>query len=223
MKKVIVITPHPDDETLGCGGSLLKHKAEGDEIYWLIVTGISVETGFTLSKVNRRNEEIKKVSEMYDFNAIHNLSLPTTRMDTLPMADIVARISDVFQMVMPEVVYLPYRGDIHSDHKIIFDAVVSCTKWFRYEYITRILVYETLSETDFNINPDNNGFHPNVFINIEKYLSKKVEIMKIYDSEMGDFPFPRSEAAIRALATIRGAASGYQSAEAFMLLKERLQ
>ena len=109
---------------------------------------------------------------------------------------------------------------MHTDHRIVFDAVIACTKWFRYPSVKRVLAYETLSETDFSLNT-NGRFYPNYFINISGYLEKKIELMSIYISEIAKFPFPRSYEAIRALATLRGAASGYIAAEAFQLLKER--
>ena len=209
-KKVIVIAPHPDDETLGCGGTLLKHKAQGDEIHWVIAAAISADETVL----------IEKISSKYGFHSTHQLNLPVARFDTLPMADLVAAYGKIFKEIHPEVVYLPHRGDIHTDHTITFDAVAACTKWFRYSSVKRVLAYETLSETDFILNPDSRGFHPNVFIEISSYLESKIAISKLYANEMGNFPFPRSEEAIRALSQVRGAASGFKAAEAFMLLKE---
>ncbi len=87
----------------------------------------------------------------------------------------------------------------------------------------KVLTYETLSETDFSIDPDANGFKPNIYINISGFLEEKISVMNIYASEISEFPFPRSEKAIRSLAYLRGAASGYEEAEAFMLLKERVE
>lgn len=220
MNKVIVIAPHPDDETLGCGGTLLKHKAKGDDIHWLIITEMQDSQGFSLSQIARRNEEIEAAAQYYQWDSIHNLRLPTTLLDTLPMGDIITKVSKVFQKIQPNQIYLPYRGDVHSDHRIVFDAVSACTKWFRYGSVKRVLAYETLSETNFEINPDSNGFRPNVFVDITDYLEKKAEIMKVYHSEIGEFPFPRSEQAIRALAATRGVSAGCHAAEAFMLLKE---
>ncbi|ARU60415.1 GlcNAc-PI de-N-acetylase [Tumebacillus avium] len=220
MKKILVIAPHPDDETLGCGGALLKHKAQGDEIHWLIVTGISESAGFTAERVAERDAEILTVGNLYGFETLHKLNFPTAQLDTLPIGDIVQRIGRVINAVQPDVVYVPYPGDVHTDHKAVFDAAVSCTKWFRYPSVKRILAYETLSETDFGINPDNNGFRPNVFTDISEFLEHKMEIMRIFKSELGAFPFPRSEQAILALASLRGAACGAHAAEAFMLLKE---
>ncbi|MEN2768688.1 PIG-L deacetylase family protein [Ornithinibacillus xuwenensis] len=220
MNKVLVIAPHPDDETLGCGGTVLRHKQEKDEIHWLIVTGISEEDGFTKERITTRDIEIDNVSNYYNFDSTTKLNFPTTRLDEIPMGKLVASIGEVVNQIKPTIIYLPYRGDIHTDHKYVFDAVISCTKWFRYESIKKILVYETLSETEFGINPDNNNFRPNVYVNIENYFNKKVEIMKTYKSELGEFPFPRSIDAMDALAKYRGVTAGVKYAEAFMLLKE---
>lgn len=220
MKNVIVIAPHPDDETLGCGGTILRHIDEGDNVYWLIITQMNQEDGFPEEKINKRNQEIEDVQKKYGFNSYHILGYGTTKLDSVPTNKIINDIGNVFSKIKPEVVYVPYRGDIHTDHKVVFDAVLSCTKWFRYGSIKRVLAYETLSETEFGINPDANSFRPNIYINISDYLEKKIEIMKLYESEIGEFPFPRSEQAIKSLAWLRGAAAGCQAAEAFMLLKE---
>jgi LmbE family N-acetylglucosaminyl deacetylase len=220
MKRVLVVAPHPDDETLGCGGALLRHKHQGDELFWLIGTEIAENYGFTAEQVSKRVAEIKKVSMRYGFTSVCCLELPTTKLDTFAIGDIVGKISEYMNKVLPEIVYLPFWGDIHTDHKIIFEAAASCTKWFRYQSVQRVLCYETLSETEFCVNPCIQHFAPNVYVNISEYLDRKIEIANIYTSEIGEFPFPRSEKAIRALAELRGAACGFQAAEAFMLLKE---
>lgn len=220
MNKVIVVAPHPDDETLGCGGSILKHKSKGDEINWLIVTAITEDIGYVHDKILERSLEIQKVSKAYEFSSVHQCGFPTTRLDIIPMLDMVQKIGSIFQEVKPNVVYLPYRGDVHTDHRIVCDVVSSCLKWFRYPFVERVLAYETLSETDTALIPDNNAFRPNVFMDISLFLEKKIDIMKFYKGEMGVFPFPRSEEAIRALASLRGVASGFKAAESFMLLKE---
>jgi len=219
-RNVVVVAPHPDDETLGCGGTLMRHQANGDAIHWLIITAISVQEGFSAERVTKRSQEIEAVREKYGFQSMERLTFATTKLDEVPMAELVAAIGGYFAAVQPRIVYLPFRGDVHTDHRAVFDATISCTKWFRYPSIERFLAYETLSETEFGANIDTGGFRPNVFVNISPYIDRKIEIMKLYESEMGQFPFPRSEQAIRALAQLRGATCGYESAEAFMLLKE---
>lgn len=219
--KVIIITPHPDDETLGCGGSILKHIQNGDQVSWVIVTQMN-QKFYSLEKINTRNKEIKKVNENYCFTKVFQLPFCAAKLGEIEKEELINGISHVFSEVNPNIIYVPYRNDIHSDHKIVFDAAMVCTKWFRYPSVQKVLVYETLSETDFSMNPDSTGFRPNVFVNIEEYIEQKIEIMKIYESEIDAHPFPRSEESIRALATLRGSAAGFKAAEAFMLLKERV-
>ena len=218
--KILAIAPHPDDETLGCGGILFKHKAEGDEIYWLIVTGISEDTGWANDAVIKRDNEIISVSKKYGFSDVFNLRLPTTKMDTLPVSDLIEEISNVYKKVEPDIIYMPFPYDVHTDHQIIAKALQSTLKWFRYPHIKKVYMYETPSETEFNF-VENRLFRPNVFVNISLYLEDKIEVMKIYAGEMGEFPFPRSEKTMRALTALRGSQSGFESAEAFELVYER--
>jgi len=220
-KRIICVAPHPDDEILGCGGTLLRSKSEGAQVAWLIVTGISVENGWPIEQVRRRDEEINTVAGLVGFDCVYNLQLPTTQLDKVPINDLMKKFSDVFKSFQPEEVFLPHRSDVHTDHRVVFDVAVSCTKWFRYPTVRRVLAYETLSETDFGLNADT-AFHPNYFVNIEGFLERKLEIMAVYRSEMSSFPFPRSVEALRAQALLRGAASGYKAAEAFQLLRERV-
>jgi N-acetylglucosamine malate deacetylase 1 len=222
VKKVVVVSPHPDDETLGCGGTLLKHFAEGDQLNWINVTNIHKKYGYSEEHIQKRKREIEEVKGQYGFSTFHNLDFPTTRLDVFPIGELIGKISQVFKIITPEILYLPFRGDIHTDHKVVFDAVASCTKWFRYPSVKRVLVYETLSETDFHVCTDSGSFHPNVFVDIHEFIEQKLEILNIYSNEIGEYPFPRSKKAVRSLAAIRGVASGFESAEAFMLLKERI-
>lgn len=218
--KTLVIAPHPDDEVLGAGGTLLRRKAEGATVAWLIVTSIMAEMGCSAEKIKQRAGEIKRVAEIFGFDSVFELNLPTTQLDQVPMNDLVAAISNVFKRFEPEEVFVPHPSDVHTDHRLVFDAAASCAKWFRYPSIQRVLAYETLSETDFGLG-SSQGFRPNVFVDIEPYLTDKLRAMDIYASELGEFPFPRSHKAILALATLRGAASGFKAAEAFELLRER--
>jgi LmbE family N-acetylglucosaminyl deacetylase len=219
--KTIVIAPHPDDEVLGAGGTLLRQKAEGAKVAWLIVTSISAGMGWSTEKIKQRADEIERITELFGFDSVFELNFPTTQLDQVPMSDLVLAISNVFNCFEPEAVFVPHPSDVHTDHRMVFDAVASCTKWFRNSSVKRVLAYETLSETDFGLGISQ-AFRPNVFINIGPYLAGKLRAMDIYASESGEFPFPRSHEAIQALATLRGAASGFKAAEAFELLRERL-
>ena len=219
MNRYIVVAPHPDDETLGCGGSLLRWKHEGAYISWLIVSGMKEELGYSQQQMEERQRLIEEIAAAYEFDSVHNMDLPTTRLDTIPLADTTAHISQIFLEVEPTDVLLPFANDIHSDHRYVFQAASSCTKWFRHNYIKRVLAYETLSETDFIMEPGNTGFAPNYFVRIDDHLDGKIVMAQRYAGEMRSFPFPRSVEAIRALAHRRGAQSGCRAAEGFVVLK----
>jgi LmbE family N-acetylglucosaminyl deacetylase len=220
MNKVLVIAVHPDDETLGCGGTLCKHKDNGDEIHWLIATDIKESEGYSVSRIKKRDDEILKVGSLFSFDSINKLGLTTTKVDECSMSELISKISSAINLIKPNIIYLPFKSDVHSDHKYIFDAVYSCTKSFRYPFIKKIYMMETLSETEFSLSTKEDSFVPNVFVDISEYMDKKIEIMNTYESEMGEHPFPRSERNIRALATFRGATADCDYAESFILLKE---
>lgn len=216
MNKILVVAVHPDDETLGCGGTLLKHKKNGDEIHWLICSTIDKSHIY----FEQREKEIAVVSKLYNFTTVNNLRLNTMKIDEYTMSELVNNISKVIHEVKPNIIYLPFNGDVHSDHRKIFEAAYSCTKSFRYPFIKKILMMEILSETEFAPSIVGNSFIPNVYNDISEYFSQKLEIMKIYESELGEQPFPRSVKNIEALATFRGSASNCHYAESFQLLKE---
>lgn len=222
--RTLVIAPHPDDELLGCGGTLLRRQAEGGTIGWLLMSSITEGAGWSREQIEQRATEIERVREGLGVvpDHLYTLGFPTAELDMVSMSALVGRISEVFKTFQPEEVLLPYPGDVHSDHRITFEAASACTKWFRYPSVKRVLSYETLSETDFGIDPRDSGFRPNVFLDTSDFLEGKLALMRVYASEMGDFPFPRSEDALRALAKVRGAQAGFESAEAFMLLVERV-
>lgn len=214
--KILVVAVHPDDETLGCGGTLLKHKAKGDKVHWLICTNLNKDHSY----FNNRKKEIQKVSKLFNFDSVNQLQFETTKIDHYSISQIIDEISKVIKNLKPNTIYLPFKEDIHTDHKKVFEAAYSCTKSFRYKYINKIYMMETLSETEFSPSTKETTFIPNTFVDISKFINKKVQIMKIYKSEIDNHPFPRSETSIKALASFRGSSSGCKFAESFVLLKE---
>jgi LmbE family N-acetylglucosaminyl deacetylase len=219
MSKIIIVSSHPDDETLGAGGTLLRHKDAGDSIYWLIVTGIFEKSGFSKERIATRNDEIKKVTDAFEFEEVFLLNYPTMSLSGSVLLELVTKISEVFSKIQPNIIYTVNRSDAHSDHRVTFDAVMACTKSFRYPFIKKVLMYECLSETEFAPALAEKQFLPNYFVDVSDYLERKIEIMRIFESELGVHPFPRSEINIRALATYRGASAGVEFAEAFQLIK----
>ena len=219
-KKILVVAVHPDDETLGCGGALLKHRAAKDAIYWLIATETTEVAGFSQQQVDKRDKEIDLVSKAYGFTKVFRLGVPTTEANQVPMKELVRRIAGIINEVKPDTIYLPFNFDVHSDHRSIFEAAYSCTKSFRFPFLRRVLMMETLSETEFSPATRDCGFIPNFFIDISAFMQRKLDIMKIYKNEIGKHPFPRNLNNIKALAHFRGAVAGCQYAESFVLLKQ---
>tara|TARA_B100000686_G_C16734747_1_gene942927 strand:- start:393 stop:1055 length:663 start_codon:yes stop_codon:yes gene_type:complete len=216
----MVIAPHPDDETLGCGGTLLKHKTNGDEIHWLILTQISEDEGWSKKRVKSRPKEIEMVTEAYGFNSVHELDFKAKKLDTVPTSDLVERIGAVINKIQPNTLYINNRCDIHTDHQIAFKAVISCTKNFRYPFINRVYMYETLSETEFSPPLPGYAFQPNMFVDISEKFEQKLKIMQFYDGEILEDPYPRSLKSLEFLARYRGSRIGVKYAEAFMLIFE---
>ena len=219
MKKVIVISSHPDDEILGAGGTLLKHKSNGDDLTWLIVTSMLNDEKQSKDTINKRKEEIKKVSKMIGFSKVYELNYPTTGLQSHSMNEMIPDISRIFLDFKPEIIYVMNRSDAHSDHRYTFESVLACTKSFRYPFIKKVLMYECISETEFAPQLHERVFIPNYFVDISPYFTKKIEIMEVYKSELGEHPFPRSKRNIKALATFRGATIGVEYAESFQIIK----
>jgi LmbE family N-acetylglucosaminyl deacetylase len=218
MHKVLVIAVHPDDETLGCGGAILRHREQGDEVYWLIVTNMSAKYGYDKSRVRDRQKEIDLVSREYGFKDVFKLNMPAARLDQVPRQDLVEAVSKVIGSVKPGTVILPYEFDVHSDHRIAFETAYSCTKVFRHPSVRKVMMMEVLSETEHAT--AGHAFTPNYFVDVTEHLERKIGILNIYKGETGKHPFPRSQESVRALAALRGTAAGCRYAEGFMILKE---
>ena len=218
MNKIVVFSPHSDDETLGAGGYLLKHRDMGDEIYWVNVTNAKTEYGYSEEETSRWNEIIGKVNKRFDFVRMYDLGLEPAALDRICKSVLIKKIKDCIEEIKPNIVLIPYFEDTHSDHRIVFESVMACCKSFRSPVVEKILCMEIISETDYAISTK--GFIPNYFVDITDYLEKKLDIMRIYDSEISSPRFPRSIEAIQGLAITRGAASFCRYAEAFLLIKQ---
>lgn len=220
MNRILVIAPHPDDESLGVAGTLLRHKAEGDEIHWLLMTCMTESVGYSAKQIAARKNVIDGVSKAFGFHSRIDLDYPTTSLDQVAKAELIQKLSSVFDSLKPTTIYLPYEGDNHSDHQATFLSVLAATKNFRLPSLKRLLCYETLSETNMSTNPTVAAFRPNVYVGIENFLEEKLKILKLYESEFSEPPFPRSYEGVNAQALLRGSESGFKAAEAFLLLKE---
>ena len=162
---------------------------------------------------------IKTVSSFYIFDDTFLMNFKASQLDEYSESHLIEKFSDLINSLRPEAVYSHYPGDIHSDHGVVFSIVQACTKTFRYPDVKEIYCYETLSETNFSINPIHNMFRPNLYVDISDFIARKLELIDLYDEEMGEFPFPRNKRLVRAISDLRGSEAGVIAAEGFMQLK----
>lgn len=216
--KIVVVSPHPDDESLGAGGFIIKHKKAGDQVYWINITDVEENQGWDNDFVARRKKQISQVCEFYKFDGFYNLRFQPSTLENISKGEIISAFSRCIKEIQPDWIVLPNPGDAHIDHLITYEVGMSCTKAFRYPSIKKILTMEILSETDFSKSGE--AFSPNYYVDITDSLEEKIEVLGIYDTEFGEPPFPRSIEAVKALALLRGSASGCGYAEAFRIIKE---
>lgn len=222
MHRILVISTHPDDETLGMGGTLLKIKKQGDDLYWMIVTSVH-EPLWSQEVVRLKEAEIEAVAQAYDFKKTFPLGYPAALLNGSHRNDLIASMRFVLDEVRPEIVFLMYGRDIHTDHQVAFDCAMGVMKPFCHEWqIQKTYCYETLSSTEMVPPLPGNAFVPNAFCDISDYLDEKIRIMGLYQSEAQAFPMPRCSESIRALARFRGGTIGVAYAESFMVLREIL-
>jgi len=221
MMTVLVISPHPDDEVLGCGGTMARHSSLGDQVYVLIVTrGISEI--FPPEEIEKTREELCIAHEILGVVDTFFLDYPAPKLDTVPEYKLAEAISEVIYSLQPHILYLPHRGDIHVDHRAVYHAAMVAARPINNMPAQRILCYETLSETEWGSTFGETAFIPNIFVDITAFLEKKLEAMASYRSQLKNPPHPRSLRSIEALAHLRGGTVGVNAAEAFVLVREVL-
>lgn len=214
--KLLVISPHPDDETLGACGTVMRLAAQGVEAMWLNVTNMKTDYGYSAQRVESRAEEIQQVKKATGYSKFYDLGLKPAALETYAKEEIIRRMKEVFDDVRPELVFLPSPYDVHSDHRTVYECAFACTKAFRAPYIRKVLCMEIVSETDYGDKP----FPANCFVDVSAFIEKKLNICGIYQSEFLPPPFPRNREVIRAQARYRGAACCSEYAEAFQIVKE---
>lgn len=216
---ILVIAPHPDDEVLGCGGTILKHVANDDHVYVAIVTK-GCEPIFSTEQVLRVREECLKADRFLGVRETIFMDFPAAMLETVPRYEFNGAFMKLMQMIQPDIVYLPHRGDMQLDHKMTVDAAMVALRPKYKHVIKKIYVYETLTETGWDMPNTTNEFIPNIYNDITDYLEKKIEAMRIFESQVADYPNARSTETIRALALYRGSMMNLKAAEAFYLVRE---
>ena len=230
-RHVLVVAAHPDDEVLGAGGAIARHVHQGDAVSVLILgEGISARLPARKSSLltARRSqfERLKReMNQAHDCLGVRYTELqgfPDNRFDSVDLLDLVKAVEKVERKVHPHVVYTHHGGDLNVDHRLTFEAVLAACRPLPDTSVERILSFEVLSSTEWAPPHASRAFLPNVFIDVEPFLDRKLKAMACYRSELRSFPHPRSLEAIRHQAAQRGSTVGLKAAEAFVLLRERI-
>jgi N-acetylglucosamine malate deacetylase 1 len=215
----LVLAPHPDDEVLGCGGTIARLVAEGAQVEVGIITR-GMAPAYSDEQVAEVRAEAAAAHELLGVAATHYLDLPAAALDSLPQAEVNRAIAALVGRVRPATLLVPFVGDIHADHQIVFNAAMVASRpagGFRPD---RVLAYETLSETNWSAPYLSPAFAPNLFIDIDTFLETKIAAFGCYASQVRPFPNERSIESLRALAALRGSCVNLHAAEAFVLLRE---
>jgi len=219
--KILVIAPHPDDEVLGCGGIIAKHASNGDEVYVAIVTK-GCDPLFSPVSVDMVREECRKADTYLGVRETIFMDFPAAMLENVPRYEFNGAFIGLIQDIKPDTVYLPHRGDMQLDHKMVVDAAMVALRPKYNHMVKKIYAYETLSETGWDIPSITNEFIPTSYIDISDYLEKKISAMKIFTTQLAEFPNPRSVDGIKALAVYRGTNMGLSAAEALVVVREVL-
>ncbi len=217
-QNVLVIAPHADDEVLGCGGSIARHVSRGDSVHVLVITHGAPDI-FPEPLVQQIRQEMYAAHQLLGVHETRVLDFHAPKLDTVPGYEIADAIARVVRDLTPEVVYIPHRGDIHTDHIKVYTASLVATRPINKCSVRRLLSYETLSETDWAPPTGDNAFIPTVFIDISAQLEAKLAAMRCYASQLKPLPSARSLESLSALARLRGGTVGVEAAEAFMLIR----
>jgi LmbE family N-acetylglucosaminyl deacetylase len=222
---VLVIAAHPDDEVLGCGGTIARLAAEGAAVSILILAdGLTSRADFDSTRAAEllliHHERARHAAAVLGAREVNLAGFPDQKMDTIPLLDITQVIEREIARVQPHTIFTQHGGDLNMDHVITYRATLTATRPMSGRCVPRVLAYEIASSTEWAFQKFAPVFHPQVFFDIAPFIEKKIEAMSIYESETRPAPHPRSTEALRALALRWGAASGLMAAEAFDLVRE---
>ncbi len=217
FKNVVVIAPHPDDETLGLGGTIKRFVKSKVKVSILIVSG-HLPPLYKKNDFNKTLSESKKVFDYFGVTDYQFLKIPATKVNELPIAKLNQKISKFVSDRSPDTVFIPFP-DRHIDHRVIFDSSVVVCRPLNTDSPKNVLLYETLSETHWNVPNVEPSFQPNFFVNIDKTIKNKIDALKIYKSQINENSPSRSIEAVKSLAQFRGSQNGCKYAEAFQIVR----
>lgn len=220
----LVIAAHPDDETLGCGGTIARLASEQKEVHILILgEGITsrqrdIDVSFK-EEIRMLRKNSREAGAILGAADIHFESFPDNRFDSIPLLDIVKVIESYIEKISPHTVFTHHGGDLNIDHSMTSRAVLTATRPMPGCPVKHLYAFETLSATEWSFGQISESFTPNCFINIQNYMNQKIKAMEAYGGEIRNFPHPRSAKTIKNLATLRGSMAGMEVAEAFFIIR----
>lgn len=220
FRSALVIAPHPDDEILGAGGTIARLAADGCQVTVAIVTK-GRPPMYDAAYVEKGRDEAREAHRLLGVSKTCFLDFPAAQLDTVPHHELNRGLTDLVVEARPEIVFIPFEGDIHLDHQRVALSSLVALRPGAGSSVRKILAYETLSETNWN-SPSSPKFTPNVFIDVSNQLEKKLGAMQKYASQLRAAPDERSLKTIEALSTLRGATVHRAAAEAFVLVREIL-
>lgn len=219
-KKILVVGAHPDDEVLGCGGTIARFCSEGHSVHSLFLTdGVGARGDAMLADV--RLVALENASRILGVKSCQRLDFPDNALDSVPLLSIVKRIEQVIDEIGPSVVVTHHGHDLNIDHCRCYEAVLTACRFQPKYCVEQILAFETLSSTEWQ-SPTGARFTPNRFVDISEFIATKLDAVAAYAEEMRDAPHPRSPRTIEALSVYRGATVGVDYAEAFEVIREKV-
>lgn len=223
-RPVLVVAAHPDDEVLGCGGTIPLLAAEGRDVHVAIlgegVTSRFVErAGAHELLLDDLQTDSRKAGQLLGAVEVHLFGLPDNRFDTVAALDVVKIVEELVAAIGPELVFTQHGGDLNVDHAVLFRAVLAATRPMAGVSVKRVYGYEVASSTEWAFGQFEPVFRPNVFVDVSATIETKVAAMECYRSESRPFPHPRSPEALRAAARRWGSVVGVEAAEAFQLVR----
>jgi LmbE family N-acetylglucosaminyl deacetylase len=222
---VLIIAAHPDDEVLGCGGTIRRLANEGHDVF-IAILGEGITSRY--AQVGQIDRELVKqlharsrlVAALLGAKEVVPYSLPDNRFDTVPLLDVVKTIEDLILRVKPSTVYTQHGGDLNVDHVVTHRATMTATRPVAGCSVRTVYSYEVGSSSEWAFQQFSPAFQPNVFMDISGSLEMKIQAMQTYESEVRPFPHPRSPEAIRATAQRWGSVVGVSAAEAFQCIRD---
>jgi LmbE family N-acetylglucosaminyl deacetylase len=217
-RTIAVLAPHPDDEVLGAGGTITRMASQGHRVHVVVATR-GRPPMFQEDAEAALRQEALDAHRRLGVHATHWLDMPAAELDTLAHRDLNHSVGAALHDIAPDEVYVPFLGDIHRDHQLLFEAALVAVRPHHRRSPCAVYAYETLSETNWNAPFLTPGFHPTHFVEISDHLEAKLDALRCFRSQLRASPHERSIEAVRALALLRGATVAVPAAEAFVTIR----